>query len=149
MKLICDTRLELWCEALESGRFQRTVGRMCKKIYERGNCFCVLGVALEVYWELHPNEIEFDIKYDEDGSWPYRQYFMEDATGRRTWEGSCWLPPAVAKWYGIREQGQLTRTFKFKGSPYMSCLDTLNDRGWSFKAIAGVIRRGYLERHYI
>ncbi len=153
MKLLCDSRLELWCEALESGRFEKCSGRLCKIIPGRGTCFCVLGVAIEVYWELNPDELDFNIRYLTDGGYPFRAYYWE--TGAKMGntpvlqEAASWLPQKVATWYGIREKGQLTREFKFKGSPYMNCLDTLNDRGWSFKSIAGVIRRGYLERHYI
>jgi len=145
MKLLCDTRLELLCEALESGKYQKTVGRLCKIIPGRGNCFCVLGVATEVYWEHNPDELEFDIIRDDDGSYPFRSYYWYVADGK--YQASGWLPPKVARWYGIREQGQFVRPMRFGGKAFISCLDTLNDRqGWTFKALAGVIRKGYLER---
>lgn len=146
MRLLQDTRLELWCEALESGKYEKTVGRLCKIVgKDRKPCFCVLGVATEIYWEHNPDELEFDIVYADDGSWPYRSYYW--FSGVQKFEASGWLPPKVAKWYGIREQGQFVRPFKFNNGAFIACLDSLNDRqGWTFKALAGVIRKGYLER---
>lgn len=157
MRLLQDTRLELWCEALESGKYEKTVGRLCKylpwvraeadgqRAHFEKPCFCVLGVATEVYWEHNPDELEFDIKRPDDGSWPYRSYYW--FSGVQKFEASGWLPPKVAKWYGIREQGQFVRPFKFNNGAFIACLDSLNDRqGWTFKALAGVIRKGYLER---
>ena len=157
MRLLQDTPLELWCEALESGAYEKTSGRLCKYLPwiraeasgERTNfekpCFCALGVALEVYWNLHPDEIEFEIRRPGDGSWPYRDYFVGELTAS-TYFHSCWLPQKVADWYGITPTGTLKKMLKF-GAARIGNLDSLNDRqGWTFRALAGVIRKGYLER---
>lgn len=148
MRLLQDTRLELWCEALESGKYEKCSGRLAKHIQFDVDikrwCFCALGVAVEVYWEHNPDELEFDVKYMQDGSWPCRAYYW--FCGETRYEATGWLPPKVARWYGVREQGQLIRPLTFGGKAHVTCLDTLNDRRWSFKAMAGLIRRGYLER---
>jgi len=50
--MVNKKRIRLWVEALESGRFERAVGRTRQLLYG-GNkyAYCPLGVAMKVYEE--------------------------------------------------------------------------------------------------
>ena len=127
MKSQCEDRIQLWVEALESGKYTQGRRALCRVKHE-GRCHCVLGVALDVFMKHNPGVIRED-----EGPKCIYQHAGEIKIGT--------LPKVVAEWYGIDFGGELTRWFFNK-----RFLSTLNDTGWSLKALAGVIRRGYLAR---
>jgi hypothetical protein len=103
---------------------------LCKIIPERGTCFCALGVAVEVYWDHNPEDLEFEINKEDVGSYSYRIYCWDH--GRSSYH----LPLNVAQWYGIGISGELNDN----GS-----ISRLNDDGMSFQDIAGIIRKAFLK----
>lgn len=112
---------KLWVEALRSGKFKQTTGRLAAK----GHKFCCLGVACEVaiangvkVKKEKPESDDGDIMYD--GS--------DDV-----------LPVSVQKWLGLKN---IAGTFahQLEEFPNMFSLIDMNDTGhMKFKEIADVI----------
>jgi hypothetical protein len=125
-----------WVEALESGKYEQTQGRLRR--YAEG--MCCLGVACDIaadevngcwvdgysysYWDNQPNP-EFII-YDEEGG-----------VVERT---SSYLPDAIQEWLGFSKTAVLLALDDY---PAVSA-NYLNDAlGWNFNKIAAAIRHTY------
>lgn len=104
-----------WVKALKSGEYKKTKGTLRD---EKG--YCCLGVACEL--AVQNKIIKPAKKHDESG---YFFYGKEDN----------FLPKKVMQWLGVRSA---RGSFVAKKEVQLS-LDTLNDTGKSFKAIAKII----------
>lgn len=110
-------RIELWCEALESGKYQQERQMLCS-----GDKFCCLGVACDI-----SGVGDWDLGYD---------YI----TGNHS-DGAT-LPLAVRDWLGLAECDPYV---DIEDGSY-ACVTDLNDgRLYTFPQIAAAIRRTYLE----
>ena len=115
---------EKWLEALESGGYNQTTGRLARRSNDGSVRYCCLGVACDISgitkWEAA-----------DDGVFRYAQQTDE-------------LPPSVMKWLGVKdhtgclmnEDGDITPDKKTG----FGCLTAMNDGRWSFKRIAKFIR---------
>ncbi len=110
-----------WVEALESGKFKQTRGKLTK-ISTRGLLsYCCLGVACELYRQAHIKTIIDDKKH----------------IGVRAYDGELnMLPERVQKWLGIRTNNGAYVTDKGIGD----LIDDNDSRCLSFKKIAAIIR---------
>jgi hypothetical protein len=80
---------KLWCEALRSGKYKQGAGFLCYKTSERGEFFCCLGVACEVFMEHEPGLID-------------KNTFMHLTEYGKDWSYSTVvLPKLVAEWLGV------------------------------------------------
>lgn len=108
-------RIELWCQALESGKYRQT------KQVLRSNAFhCCLGVACD---------ISGIGKWDDDFD-----YITSSQAGSQV------LPQEVMEWLGVENRDPYVNV-----NGYSFPLTDLNDsQGYSFPEIAAAIRRTYL-----
>ena len=115
---------EKWLEALESGRYNQTTGRLARRSNDGSVRYCCLGVACDISgiakWQR-----------SDDGTLKYAQQHEE-------------LPSSVMKRLGIKDQAGCLlsedgdiRSDKKTG---FGCLTAMNDGRWSFKRIAKFIR---------
>lgn len=101
---------KVWVEALRSGEYKQ--GRRALRMGDR---FCCLGVACDLY-RKHEGGPEWSNPFY-NGSRDYMSHGGD-------------LPKAVINWLGIRHAD---------GSNGLVSLANLNDRGNTFKEIAGII----------
>lgn len=115
-----NENVKLWLEALRSGEYDQTRGRL----HLENDGYCCLGVACEVYR-----------KETGQGEWSYAHGIGWFQPGPDRQAGSAHLPKEVREWLGMttdygsvdREDGSLT-----------SLVD-MNDNGAGFLTIADVI----------
>lgn len=120
-----------WVEALRSGEFQQTTGKLVARSPDGVESHCCLGVACEVYRrefggdalpKVPKSERRDDIGY-------------KDSTNKRApdYVVTLSLPDPVREWLGLADQSG-----RFFADREMF-LTNLNDRGDSFAKIADVI----------
>jgi len=113
--------------ALRSGRYKKAGGSL-----RSGDCFCVLGVACDVYdpekWSSRPSTIDA-------GHWV--DTYMDGSASS--------LPLQVAKDYGFVDQwGQAAVVVELLDSTFAVSLADLNDDGDAdFAKIADLLEDGY------
>lgn len=112
-------RIEVWCEALESGDYKQGRG-----VLRKGGRFCCLGVACDIHRQCVPG-----------CEWVGEKYVALDETSL------VLLSNSVRDWYGLEENDP-----KLKGTRIAS---VLNDTGTSFGEIARLIRKKYLEKNHM
>ena len=101
----------LWVEALRSGEYKQTDGRL-----KVGDRFCVLGTACDLF-----------AKHTGQGRWDGDQFYVPSED--YGYEG-C-VPSEVMNWLGLREDD---------GEMYDGhALDALNDDGTTFLMLADLI----------
>ena len=98
-----------WVKALRSGEFAQGRGRL-----KRGDTYCCLGVACELYRREHPEIV-----------WEYNGILRK----------ICITPDLVTKWLGLNSN---TADFILGGE--CTSLMKLNDAGLTFKEIADIIK---------
>ena len=124
---------EQWLTALEGGSYTQTTGAL-----RDAEGFCCLGVACDVSGL---------------GEW----YRYTDKMAWRDEGGHIWngvLPPEVGEHLGLfaaeevpfhksdlKNEFDVERVREMVGVLDVVCLSELNDGGWSFKEIAGIVRR--------
>ena len=117
-KLSQDDIIELWTDALESGKYKQ-----CTSVLSRNGRYCCLGVLCELYCENVKNIKQIIITDYEDGprtSVQYGQYTQI-------------LGSEVMNWVGLRgNSGNSVSTEDH--------LSDLNDNGTTFKEIAQIIK---------
>lgn len=111
-----------WVDALRSGEFKQTTGRLRNDAGE----YCCLGVACEVAIKDGIDLVPFD-----DG------YLRPELLG---YTGGT-MPVAVREWLGLSGD-PIIGTGEF-GLP-LSAISTNDSHGWSFDQIADAIEREYL-----
>lgn len=114
-------RIELWCEALESGRYHQGGG-----VLRNRTGYCCLGVACDVMDSTRwtPPDTSEDVIYT----------YEHEAS---------FLPQSVVEWYGL--DGQSPLAIARDGCRWK--LATMNDAMLlSFETIAEALRRTYLQR---
>ena len=120
--------MEKWVKALRSGEYKQGEGNLC----DSKNNFCCLGVLTELFiQEKHKKTKNGKIKY----GW-------EEKNGFLIFEGeTLFLAKQVMKWSGMNTN---SGTIKTNSLAYKS-LANLNDKKFSFKELADIIERNYLE----
>ena len=98
-----------WIEALRSGEFEQGQGALRK-----GNQYCCLGVACELYRREHPDSVAWDL------IGLNMTFYGKHST----------LPIRVRDWIGLRT---------IDGSYQRVSLINMNDDGYTFEEIADVI----------
>lgn len=114
-------RIELWCEALESGRYPQGGGVLRNRVG-----YCCLGVACDVMdsTRWRPPGTSEDVIYTYDRE-------------------SSFLPESVVAWYGLDRSSPLA--IARDGCRWK--LATMNDAMLlSFETIAEALRRTYLQQ---
>ena len=120
MKAIHKARIKVWVEALRSGEYEKGKGAL-----RTGDTFCCLGVACEVYRRKAK-------KGHWNGGW--------FAASKKSEHRSI-LPREVAKWLGLTSDPVVT----LKSRESVSLINLNDGRGYSFKRIAKVIEKNFLE----
>lgn len=106
-----DEVIELWCDALESGKYKQGTGKLCDKHKK----YCCLGVLCEVYQE---NVGRLNKVFETD------RYRYNETTST--------LPDVVREWANLKSYG---------GTYLNRSLIEDNDKlGKNFKQIAQIIR---------
>ncbi len=126
--MVNKERVELLCQALESGKFEQCKGFMHRKVEGR-NYYCCLGVACEVAIR---NGVSLEVGESD-------KLFGETSVTYDDAEYS--LPLRVMKWYGFSHQNPYLSSSK----PDASAAD-MNDRGIPFLKISKAFRETYLNR---
>ncbi len=104
-----------WVEELKSGKWNQTIGRLCRDT-KQGEAYCCLGVACEVYLQNRPKD-------------PKKEQIEKDL------ETNGELPGCVREWLGLSgNSGEY-------GVNFEKSLSIRNDKGKSFKRIAALIER--------
>jgi hypothetical protein len=101
-----------WVIALRSGEYKQ----MGNGLFD-GECYCVLGVACELYRIKHPK-----VKWEQDADIKGMYFFM-DCVGV--------LPQKVADWMKVDRAPKINKEF----------LHELNDKGKSFNELADLIEK--------
>ena len=121
-------RIALWVKALRSGKFKQT-----RDVLRRGDKFCCLGVACEIYRQETGKG-----KWVTSGEDSSCQTFQATKTDGN----DVAIPYKVCKWFGIkspegkiREKTENEAQNKADG-PYLS---SMNDKGKKFTTIARAI----------
>lgn len=116
---------ELWAQALESGKYQQTTGKLHRKIAEVEGVqpgLCCLGVLCELAVEagvpVDRSENEYEVVYDKVQSV---------------------LPSSVQRWAGMHSSNGEYRPFVDYGN-HGAALSSDNDSGAPFSVIAKTIR---------
>lgn len=103
-----------WVEALRSGEFQQTKGKL-----HNGSEYCCLGVACAIYAEEGGGNFEKDAVYDE---WSF--------------DGECsTLPDSVLDWLNLQTDAGYFKLIDGDGS----LLDANDEQGKTFEEIADII----------
>jgi hypothetical protein len=112
---------KLWVDALRSGDYQQTTGRLRRETHSAGTGFCCLGVLCNLHAQEHPE-------------------IAAKETNPGIYINSSSLPPAaVLRWAGIPStDDSVTVMYKGKHTDLVSLNDTAK---LSFKKIANVIER--------
>jgi len=112
-------RAVMLAAALESGEYKKGKGQL----RDEKNCFCVLGVACNIYAQHHP-----EIAAAEKNP----MSFLGEEFG---------LPKKVQEWFGFKtDSGHMESDGRFLGSSLIFMNDT---SGYSFKKIAAHIRKNW------
>lgn len=128
-----EARIRLWLKALRSGTYKQGRSRL-----RRGDMFCCLGVACDVYRKTTGKGTWF--AYAEGrGMYEFR------ATRRTPNIQSLSLPAIVSKWFGFGGDDDPMLIDATMTKEATTC-STANDRGARFKKIADRIERRYLKR---
>lgn len=141
--------MELWCNALESGKFSQIKGQLRDIHGKEKMGYCCLGVACHLVAPAAWNNKNSVIK-NSLGSLPssIKNYFgLHSSAGDFTN-----IPKNILKKYNLlltkeeaieRNEGTQSNPYK-KGNLKVSDLTELNDElGWSFKQISAFIRDTY------
>lgn len=117
---------EKWVAALRSGDYAQA-----KTVLRRGDRFCCLGVACDVYRQEFP---ELDLSWKPEFTDPDSGLTLEHETNDLTFMGRvAGLPDAVRDWLGLRDDlGRFDRYPEYG-------LAALNDHGASFDTIADLV----------
>lgn len=107
---------KLWLEALRSGEYRQTYGRLRTRC---GNSFCCLGVLCDLHRKEH-----------KDMAWKYTAYIDTETA----------LPNAVMKWAGLKQQDPKINGGKDLHGVVIDTLSRLNDLGRPFSKIADIIQ---------
>lgn len=108
--------IELWLEALESGKYKQTKDRLREQKAPGRYAYCCLGVACDV-----ANKV---------GARRVREGVLDE---------SSMLPNNMQSLIGIDYSGSFEEEVHYRGGVYAN-LTQLNDAGVNFKAIARIIR---------
>lgn len=137
-----NENIRKWVDALRSGGFQQSTGALRK-----GDAFCCLGVACEVYrretglgvWDASTGQEEGVTAFEER---PVTAFDEDGNLGvARNWET---LPDQVATWLGLDADPGLVPE-PSSGLLAKTQASTLNDEyGYSFAALADAIERTFL-----
>jgi hypothetical protein len=131
-----------WLEALRSGKFKQTTG----KLKSRNGAYCCLGVACEV--------AGIPSVYQE-GEYLYGDPDILKALTDPKWDGmfdnaldyvrydSTSLPPIAQEWLGVTDSGpRLAKPIEVRPGVMETSLIELNDNyGWSFEQIADAVEK--------
>ncbi len=119
----------LWADALESGAYKQTTGRLVKVLSEPGKwddrAFCCLGVLCNLHAQAHP-----EIAKKQESPLSYLGC-------------SDLLPQEVQEWAGMLS---VSGTFaKWDAKLGVKTLASANDNGYTFPQIAKIIREKQAE----
>ncbi len=114
-----------WIEALESGKYGQ-----CQNLLKSENRFCCLGVLCDISglgeWKT--------------ASTHYLRKYVIGNIG-----ATAWLPEAVQQWAGMKSNDGLYWYIDSDGHQQRNKLAILNDAGYSFASIAGIIKERWEE----
>lgn len=84
--------IQMWVDALRSGEYKQGKGVLHAKT-KRGDRFCCLGVACDLYQKHGPGDLIVTERISHDLSKDYVNYKYDDQTGH--------LPEKVKEWLGV------------------------------------------------
>ena len=113
---------KLWLDALRSGKYKQTRGKLRRNRGKDKASFCCLGVLCNLHAEAHPE-------------------IAAKETDPKSYMGEKELPPVkVQEWAGLDNRDPLV--IVGRGWPERpSRISTLNDCGYTFKQIADLIEK--------
>ena len=109
-----------WVTALRSGEYSQ-----CQGSLRRGDSFCCLGVACDLYAKEHT-----------DGFWFTREETNSVEFDSRTGVRSGVLPECVKDWLGMRTNTGIYEDASGKNLPHLN-----DNQKWSFNQIADFIEQ--------
>lgn len=117
-------RVQLWVDALRSGKYKQARGRL----ETSGGEYCCLGVACDV---AIANGIDIDRQVSKYGAVRYG-------------ETTSVLPRKVAAWFGFEESSPAV-TVNEDFSAEVTCVFLNDDLHYNFNQIADAVSRDYLK----
>lgn len=127
-------RRQVWADALLDGHYKQ--GRSYIK---RGDEYCCLGVACDVYKDLVPGG-EWVSDNQDFGVYAFR---AKDESNGEVYTEENFLPHPVAEFFGLTSKGDLTEFVHLKNEHGQinseKSLAGLNDGGATFEEIAGLL----------
>jgi hypothetical protein len=115
-------RLRKWVEALRSGEYSQTKGRL-----RTDEGYCCLGVACDVFMK------------EEGGTWEAAEISFNDHMVYVFGSATEMLPSSVAEWFGIHHAPQ----FIVEDGAIEEATALNDELGWDFVQIAEAIERTY------
>ena len=124
---------EAWATRLESGQDQQTQGRLGRRKPDGTDCFCGLGVLVEL-------AVEAGVAVREDPTYDHGGFYYKSAERDENWTDWA-LPSAVAEWADL-DIDPLSSIYE-GGGPLL--FTELNDMlGMDFREIGAQVRKDFL-----
>lgn len=118
--------IEKWCQALESGQYQKGVGKLKD---EDGN-YCCLGVLCEIL------ELESEPFYDE-----FLFHYGKESDSEI-------LPSSLARDLSINNCGGFRECVEYQGLSYISLTDLNDQSDITFPEMAQIIRKNFKANNF-
>ncbi len=130
-------RIRKWVKALRSGEYQQG-----KDALRKGDKFCCLGVACDLYAKAHPEKVTWMYQEVRGGAESLGYIGYEFPSGDPQ---VAVLPEPVMEWLGIEEDNPILIPTADDDSHDSFCASELNDdENYSFAQIADAIEATYL-----